>query len=375
MTSASDRRDIVVLIDEAVAAGARQSAACAELGLSARTLQRWRDGEGGIREDRRPLAERPAPANRLSEEERDLIVATCATSEFASSPPSQIVPRLADRGTWIASESSFYRVLRERGQNHRRGRARPATRRKPPTSFEAKAPCEVWSWDITWLPGPIAGMFFYLYLIVDIWSRKIVGWEVYERETADLAARVLERAVWAEKCLTSPLVLHADNGSPMKGATMKTTMERLGVIASFSRPRVSNDNPFSEALFRTCKYMPGWPTRGFATVDEARLWVQGFVRWYNLEHRHSALRFVTPDQRHRGDDQSLLAARHQVYQCARAARPERWSGKTRNWNPIGSVWLNPERLEVRSGGHGAADALSNKAGGGGSMTGPAERAA
>lgn len=375
MTSAQDRRDIVVLIDEAVAAGARQSAACAELGLSARTLQRWRDGEGGIREDRRPLAERPAPANRLSEEERDLIVATCATPEFASSPPSQIVPRLADRGTWIASESSFYRVLRERGQNHRRGRARPATRRKPPTSFEAKAPCEVWSWDITWLPGPIAGAFFYLYLIVDIWSRKIVGWEVYERETADLAARVLERAVWAEKCLTSPLVLHADNGSPMKGATMKATMERLGVIASFSRPRVSNDNPFSEALFRTCKYMPGWPARGFATVDEARLWVQGFVRWYNLEHRHSALRFVTPDQRHRGDDQSLLAARHQVYQCARAARPERWSGKTRNWNPIGSVWLNPERLEVRSGGHGAADALSNKAGGGGSMTGPAERAA
>lgn len=375
MTSAPDRRDIVVLIDEAVAAGARQSAACAELGLSARTLQRWRDGEGGIREDRRPLAERPAPANRLSEEERDLIVATCATPEFASSPPSQIVPRLADRGTWIASESSFYRVLRERGQNHRRGRARPATRRKPPTSFEAKAPCEVWSWDITWLPGPIAGAFFYLYLIVDIWSRKIVGWEVYERETADLAARVLERAVWAEKCLTSPLVLHADNGSPMKGATMKTTMERLGVIASFSRPRVSNDNPFSEALFRTCKYMPGWPARGFATVDEARLWVQGFVRWYNLEHRHSALRFVTPDQRHRGDDQSLLAARHQVYQRARAARPERWSGKTRNWSPIGSVWLNPERLEVRSRGHGAADALSNKAGGGGSMAGPAEQAA
>ena len=358
-----------------MAAGARQSAACAELGLSARTLQRWRDGEGGIREDRRPLAERPAPANRLSEEERDLIVATCATPEFASSPPSQIVPRLTDRGTWIASESSFYRVLRERGQNHRRGRARPATRRKPPTSFEAKAPCEVWSWDITWLPGPIAGAFFYLYLIVDIWSRKIVGWEVYERETADLAARVLERAVWAEKCLTSPLVLHADNGSPMKGATMKTTMERLGVIASFSRPRVSNDNPFSEALFRTCKYMPGWPARGFATVDEARLWVQGFVRWYNLEHRHSALRFVTPDQRHRGDDRSLLAARHQVYQRARAARPERWSGKTRNWSPIGSVWLNPERLEVRSRGHGAADALSNNAGDGGSMAGPAEQAA
>jgi transposase InsO family protein len=375
MTSAPDRRNIVTLIDEATAAGARQSAACAELGLSARTLQRWKDAEGGIREDRRPFAERPAPTNRLTEEERDLIVATCAAPEFASLPPSQIVPRLADRGTWIASESSFYRVLRERGQNHRRGRARPATRRKPPTSFEATAPCQVWSWDITWLPGPIAGSFFYLYLIVDIWSRKIVGWEVYERETADFAARVLERAVWAEKCLTSPLVLHADNGSPMKGATMKTTMERLGVTASFSRPRVSNDNPFSEALFRTCKYMPGWPTRGFATVDEARLWVQGFVRWYNLEHRHSALRFVTPDQRHRGEDQALLAARHQVYECARDAHPERWSGNTRCWKPIGSVWLNPERAEAGSEGHGAADVLPHEAGGGGPMTGPADRAA
>lgn len=375
MTSASDRRNIIALIDEATAAGARQSAACAELGLGARTLQRWKDPEGAIREDRRPFADRPVPANRLTDEERDRIVATCAAPEFASLPPSQIVPRLADRGTWIASESSFYRVLRERGQNHRRGRAKPATRRKLPTSFEAKGPCQVWSWDITWLPGPVAGTFFYLYLIVDIWSRKIVGWEVHERETAEFAAAVLERAVRAEKCFTRPLVLHADNGSPMKGATMKATMERLSVTASFSRPRVSNDNPFSEALFRTFKYVPGWPTRGFATVEQARVWVQGFVRWYNLEHRHSAIRFVTPDQRHRGRDRPLLANRRQVYQRARAARPERWSGKTRCWTPIGSVWLNPERPDDGSEGNGAADALPQEAGGGGSMAGPAERAA
>jgi transposase InsO family protein len=375
MTSASDRRYIIALVDEAVAAGARRSAACAELDLSERTLQRWKDPEGGIREDRRPFADRPAPANKLSEEERDRIVATCNAPEFASLPPSQIVPRLADQGTWIASESSFYRVLRERGQNHRRGRSRSATRVRPPTSFEAKGPCQVWSWDITWLPGPIAGAFFYLYLIVDIWSRKIVGWEVHERETADFAAQMLERAVWAEKCLTSPLVLHADNGSPMKGATMKTTMERLGVTASFSRPRVSNDNPFSEALFRTCKYMPDWSTRGFATIDEARAWVQGFACWYNFEHRHSAIRFVTPDQRHRGEDRALLANRHRVYELARAAHPERWSGETRCWKPIGSVWLNPERPEARRKGHGDADALPHEAGGGGPMAGPAERAA
>lgn len=188
MTSTPDRQEIVALIDGAMAAGARQEAACTELGLNARTLQRWTGLEGAICDDRRPFTEHPAPAGKLSDEERDRIVAICSTPEFASLPPSQIVPRLADQGIWIASESSFYRVLRERGQNHRRGRARPATRRKPPTSFEAKAPCQVWSWDITWLPGPIAGAFFYLYLIVDIFSRKIVGWEVHDRETADFAA-------------------------------------------------------------------------------------------------------------------------------------------------------------------------------------------
>jgi putative transposase len=375
MTATPDRRDIVALIGKAMAAGARQAAACAELGLNARTVQRWTGPEGAVCDDRRPLAARPEPASKLSDEERDHIVATCNIPEFASLPPSQIVPRLADQGIWIASESSFYRVLRERGQNHRRGRARPATRRKPPTSFEAKAPCQVWTWDITWLPGPIVGAYFYLYLIVDIFSRKIVGWEVHDRETAEFASQVLERAVWAERCLTSPLVLHADNGSPMKGATMKATMERLGVIASFSRPRVSNDNPFSEALFRTCKYTPNWPTRGFATIEDARTWVQGFANWYNTEHRHSAIRFVTPDQRHCGEDQALLADRHQVYELARAARPERWSGQTRNWQPIGPVWLNPEQPDAGREGHGSADALTQEAGGRGPMAGPAKRAA
>lgn len=375
MTPAQDRQHIVALIDEAIANGASLDAACTVLGLSPRTLQRWRAPTGEINEDRRPDAVRPTPRNKLSEAERDEIVATCNAPEFASLPPSQIVPRLADQGTYIASESSMYRVLKEREQNHRRGRARPPSRSKPPASFQAKGPCEVWSWDITWLPGPVVGTFFYLYLILDIFSRKIVGWEVYERETAEFAAQLLQRAVWAEGCLTSPLVLHADNGSPMKGATMKVTMERLGVEASFSRPRVSNDNPFSEALFRTCKYAPTWPTRGFASIEAARSWVAGFVGWYNTEHRHSAIRFVTPEQRHRGEDRALLASRHQVYELARAARPERWSGRTRNWNPVGAVWLNPERSDAGRRGHGGANALPHEAGGGDPMAGPANRAA
>jgi transposase InsO family protein len=252
------------------------------------------------------LAERPVPANRLTEWERDRIVDTCNAPRFASLPPSQIVPKLADEGVYIASESSFYRVLRERGQNHRRGRARKPGRSRPPASFQAKRPREVWSWDIAWLPGLVLGMFFYLYLIVDIYSRVrplprtgggtglTVGWDVHERESAELAAGLLEPAVWAQGCVINPLILRADNGSPMKGATMKVTMERLGVIPSFSRPRVSNDNPFSEALFSTCKYVPSWPAKGFASIDEARAWVLEFAHWYNTQHQHSAIRFVTP---------------------------------------------------------------------------------
>jgi hypothetical protein len=182
------------------------------------------------------------------------------------------------------------------------------------------------------MPGPIRGVFFYLYLILDIYSRKIVGWEVHEREGAELAADLVRKAVWAEGCLTRPLVLHADNGSPMKGATMKATLERLGVIASYSRPRVSDDNPFSEALFRTCKYRPDWPTSGFASKADAQRWVARFVAWYNHEHHHSAIRFVTPNTRHTGQERELLDRRTQLYTEARAANPARWSGQIRNWS-------------------------------------------
>lgn len=345
MISAPDRRNAVMLIDEAVESGARRPKACAELGISDRTYRRW-TSEGEVAVDQRPFVERPAPANALSEDERQAVLDACNDPAFASLPPSQIVPHLADTGVYLASEATFYRILRASGQAVHRGRARAPARRALPTSYKASRPCEVWTWDITWMPGPVKGTFFFLYLIVDIYSRKIVGWEVYERECADHAAALVRRAVLAEGCMTSPLVLHADNGSPMKGATMKVTLEALGILASYSRPRVSNDNPFSEALFRTCKYRPDWPSAGFATVGDARAWVQNFVAWYNAEHRHSALRFVTPDARHRGQETMILEGRSRVYAAARSARPERWSGSTRCWAPKGPVWLNPERDPV-----------------------------
>jgi len=341
MISPPHRQTAGVLINEAVTAGARRAKACAALEISDRTLRRWTKDDQ-IHADRRPLVPRPEPANKLSAAECAAVLEVCNSKEFASLPPSQIVPKLADQGRYLASESSFYRILRADGQQHHRGRAKPPVRRKPPTSYQASAPCEVWTWDITWMPGPVAGLFFYLYLIVDIFSRKIVGWEVHEREGAELAAVLIRRAVLAEGCIARPLVLHADNGSPMKGATMKTTLEKLGIIASYSRPRVSNDNPFSEALFRTCKYRPNWPAKGFATKAEAQAWVKSFAGWYNGEHLHSGIRFVTPDERHAGHDRATLDSRASLYANAKAQNPERWSGKTRNWQPAGPVWLNPE---------------------------------
>ena len=193
------------------------------------------------------------------------------------------------------------------------------------------------------MPSRVRGRFWYLYLIEDIYSRKIVGWEVHDQETGELAATLIQRAVLAEQCFRQALILHADNGSPMKSQTMRVKLEELGISPSYSRPRVSNDNPFSESLFRTLKYCPRWPSQGFATLEDARAWVLRFVDWYNNRHCHSALKFVTPAQRHRGEDKRLLDQRNRVYEDAKARNPQRWSGDTRDWSAVGPTTLNPER--------------------------------
>lgn len=340
MISTQDRREAVMLIDEAVESGARLFRACAELGLCQRTYRRWTAQEGVIKADARPEAVRPTPVNALSEAEREYLVALACQPEFASLPPSQIVPILADRGEYYASESSFYRILKAHDLQHHRGRAK-APSRSEPKRHQASGPNQVWVWDITWLPGPIAGTFYYLYLMLDLFSRKVVGWEVHEEESAEHAAVIVRKASLAEgRCLT-PLVLHSDNGSPMKGATMLTTLQKLGIAPSFSRPGVSDDNAQAEAFFRTLKYRPGYPAKGFTTLEETRAWVMKFVRWYNTEHRHSALKFVTPAERHSSADIGLLQTRKTLYEAAKTAKPERWSGPTRNWERPSTVWLNP----------------------------------
>jgi len=182
-------------------------------------------------------------------------------------------------------------------------------------------------------------------MIEDIYSRKIVGWEVHTCETGDYAATLLQKSVWTEKCVGKKLVLHSDNGSPMKSFTMQAKMYDLGITGSRSRPRVSNDNPFSESLFRTLKYNCDWPKSGFADLDAARAWVNDFVSWYNNEHRHSGIKFVTPQQRHSGLDSAILEKRESLYKTKRAQNPSRWSSSTRNWEPVGDVELNPENTK------------------------------
>jgi putative transposase len=262
--------------------------------------------------------------------------------------PKQIVPKLADEGTYLASESTFYRVLHQADQMAPRGRAKPPQPRPVPQHVAA-APNQIWVWDITYLPTLVRGEFFYLYLMLDLYSRKIVGWEVHEVESMELSAQLLHTSVAHEGVDPTKLVLHADNGGPMKGSTMLGKMRQLGILPSFSRPRVSDDNAFAEAFFRHLKYAPSWPTKPFASVEEARTWMHTFARWYNEHHRHSGIQFVTPAQRHEGQDKELLAARARVYAAAKERHPERWSGAARNWTPAGEVALVPQSKRRSSG--------------------------
>jgi len=334
---------ILKLLDEAVQSGARLARACDLLGLAARTVQRWRhQGEQGF--DRR-FGPKTPPRNRLTPVERQKVLDAAHRPEHVDLSPKQIVPRLADDGIYLASESTFYRVLREEDALQHREPSRPRSVARPP-EYIATGPLEIWSWDITYLRGAVRGAFYYLYLVEDIWSRKIVGWAVHEEESMDLSSALIDDVAARLGCDPRGLVLHSDNGGPMKGSTMLATLERLGIVPSFSRPHVSDDNPYSESLFRTLKYRPEYPSGAFANIEAARMWVEDFVAWYNTEHLHSAIHFVTPQDRHTGKDKAILADRQKVYEAARMRNPQRWSGKTRNWERIEVVSLNPEKKKV-----------------------------
>jgi putative transposase len=183
-------------------------------------------------------------------------------------------------------------------------------------------------------------------LISDLFSRKIVGWEVWEEESAVHASELIKRATILERIAVKkePLVLHSDNGSPMKGATMLETLYNLGIVPSNSRPRVSNDNPYAESIFKTLKYRPNYQPKGFETLTQARRWVKHFVEWYNNEHKHSGLNFLSPVERHNGLEKEIFEKRIKMYEEARKQHPERWTKDIRDWSLEDKVWLNPERV-------------------------------
>lgn len=348
MSGIQQRKDLLELIQEACTDGARLTRACTQIGLSERTVQRWQhsDRHSG---DRRAsgLHELAAPPNKLSAFERQAAMALLNGEEFKNLPPSQIVPRLADQGCYIASESTLYRLLHQAGQMKHRRLERAPQKRSKPRALTATRPDQIYCWDITYLFAQIRGSYFYLYLFVDLFSRKVVGWQVYDCESAELASGLLQDICARQGIAAGQLVVHSDNGAPMKGQTMLATMQRLGVAPSRSRPSVSNDNPYSESLFRTLKYRPAMPVEPFENLFQARRWVTELVHWYNNEHRHSAIGFVTPNQRHAEQDKDLLAGRAAVYEMARQTFPQRWSKQCRNWRHVDQVHLNPDTLQTK----------------------------
>jgi putative transposase len=235
MTRLEDRQILIRDIAQARTNGSRLAPACALAGIDACTLRRWQANDLPKQGDRRPTADRPIPSHALSEAERARIVEVANEPRFAETPPARIVPALADEGIYIASESSFHRVLRERGQMKRRGRAQPPRMSRPPTTHIATRPGEVWCWDVTFLPTQIQGRWFYLYLILDLYSRKVVGFEVHDTDSAEHAVDLARRTALAEgvHSMSARPVLHGDNGATLKATTVLAMLHWLGIKPSY----------------------------------------------------------------------------------------------------------------------------------------------
>ncbi len=304
------------------------------MGINVKTFSRWKENPDDKR--RGPLS---SPANKLTSEEVKEIIKVSTSKEYVDLPPSQIVPLLADKGIYIASESSFYKILKANSLLNHRGKSKPRSNHRP-APLVATGANQIYSWDITYLKSSIAGKFYYLYMFMDIYSRKIVGFRVHESESMEYSALLVEEICFKEKILRDQLVLHSDNGGAMKGATMLATLQKLGIVPSFSRPRVSDDNPYSESLFKTLKYCPQYPSKPFNSIEDASSWVGQFTEWYNYSHLHSGIKFVTPASRHDGTDKEILRKRKEVYEDAKERNCNRWSREIRNWNHQEIVYLN-----------------------------------
>lgn len=345
------RIQAVELIQEAQKNGARLLKACEALEISVSTFERWRSGKTS---DSRKGASKVV-ARKLSDEERQEIIAVSCSNEYKDDNPYKIVASLLTKGTYIASISSFYRVLREKGLVKHRGNSRPGQSHSKPPELVATGPNQVWTWDITWLHSHIRGIFYFAYTIIDIWDRSIVKWAIHDRED-DEFARELFQAAFEENDYPNVFV-HSDNGNPMKGMSLMALFYDLGISNSYSRPRISDDNPFIEAWFKTLKTHVSYPGK-FKSIADARIWFADFVHSYNGAHSHSGLHYITPMQVRSGEYSEIIIKRNETMKMAYKKNPLRWSNGVKQLPKKHIVYLNPSadtriKLKQQTGGKAA----------------------
>jgi len=299
---------------------------------------------------RPPTQPRPTPARALTAQERRDVVGVLNSERFMDQAPRQVYATLIDEGTYLCSVRTMYRILGAEGQiRERRDQLRHPTYQRP--ELVATAPNQVWSWDITKLLGPEKWTYFYLYVIIDIFSRYVVAWMVATREANELAKRLIEEACASQGIQPGQLTVHADNGPSMTSKNVALLLADLGITKSHSRPHVSDDNPYSEAQFRTVKYYPGFPER-CGSIEHARAASQDVFGWYNHHHHHVGLRLLTPAMVHSGQANLILARRNVVLANAYTAHPERFVSKRPHAGELpAAVWINPPRpIEIAAQG-------------------------
>lgn len=309
---------------------------CKFIGISSRTIQRWK--KSGLI-DKRSGALKYIP-RKLTLEEEHKIIDISNSIEFRDNNPHEIVALLLEKGSYIASTSTFYRVLKKNNQINHRSNAKPKQKRSKPPQKIATGPNQVWCWDITYLKTDVRGIYHYAYVITDIYDRSIVGWEIHDREESDLAVELFN-SLTIEYSLKG-VHLHSDNGAPMRGSSLLAFLNGLEVTNSFNRPRTSNDNAFIESFFRTLKYSPGYPSH-FKSIEDSRSWMADFINWYNNFHLHSSIGYVTPNQKRTGKHNRIYKKRNKAIEKAKRRHPERWgSRKTKEWVIDNYVILNKD---------------------------------
>jgi putative transposase len=320
------------------------SAACAALGLARATCHRRRHA---AIHPHSPARSRPTPARALPAEERQKILELLHEERFVDQAPAEVYATLLDEGVYLCSIRTMYRILRDNDEvRERRQQRRHPVYVKP--ELLAEAPNQVWSWDISKLMGPVKWTYFYLYVILDIFSRRVVGWCVADTESASLFKPLFESAVEQNAVTPGQLTLHADRGPSMKAKSTALLLADLGVTKSHSRPYTSDDNPFSESCFKTLKYQPQFPKR-FGSIQDAKAFCRAFFAWYNRDHHHLGLGLMTPDQVHYGQADALHLARQKTLEQAFSENPNRFVNKTPQppAKPT-AVWINPPAQKLQN---------------------------